>query len=525
MNELRTLLILELRSLYGVNQLLHTHDRKQRNRYRLLAGVWIFLILLTFVYVGSLVYGLCSLGMAEIVPAYLAMASSLLILVFGLFTAGNRIFGQRGYCLLSSMPLRAGSIVLSRFGTVYLEDLLLTLLIFLPGTAVFGFCQHPGAVFYLVAILGVLFLPAIPLVLSTLFGTLILALSSRMKHKAMAQTVLMVLFVVVTLSVSFILPGTQDSEISPEQLVNLAQTIGDVIGKAYPPALWLGNAAIYGDLTELGRFLLVSAASAAITVIIVTRNFHKILRRLMNSSAKHNYKLGAMASRGLRKALYIREARRYFSSGIYVTNTIIGPIMGTILAIGLCVAGLEPPEASLPPVLPVRQLIPYFFAGVFCTMTTTSVAVSMEGAQFETIKSLPVPTKDWLDSKILLNLSLMLPFALVSLLALALGLKPDPAQLVNLVTVPASIMLFSVVFGITVNLKFHSFDWEKEEAVVKQSFSAMAGGFSGLLLALVMGAASVALPLELTGTLFSLIVLDVTWRLYRKNNQVILTDL
>ena len=40
-------------------------------------------------------------------------------------------------------------------------------------------------------------------------------------------------------------------------------------------------------------------------------------------------------------ALYRREFKRYFASGIYVTNTIMGPVMGTLMAIALCFAGME----------------------------------------------------------------------------------------------------------------------------------------------------------------------------------------
>ena len=96
MRKVWPLLLLELRSLYGINRFRYTRDAKAKNRYRLLLATWMVLLAMVFGYIGSLVYGLCYLGLGEVVPGYLTMISSLLIAVFGLFTAGNRIFGQKG---------------------------------------------------------------------------------------------------------------------------------------------------------------------------------------------------------------------------------------------------------------------------------------------------------------------------------------------------------------------------------------------------------------------------------------------
>ncbi len=525
MNELGSLLALELGSLYGINQFRHTKDKKEKNRCRLLLAAYVILVLIVFFYVGGLVYGLCSLGLGSIVPAYLVVLSSLLILAFGLFTAGNRIFGQKGCDILVAMPIRTEMLVLSRFLSLYVEDLLLTLVIVVPGVGVYSYFVGPGFGFYLAAVMGMVLIPAIPLVISTLLGTLVLAISLRMKRKSLMQSVLMVLLVVGILVGSFGLGGMEDI-LTPEKLSQLAQAFGALFGKLYPPALWLGSAMAEGKVSGLLLFLLVSLAVMAAAVAVTSRSFHGILGRLRSFSARKDYALGELESRGLLKALYIREAKRYFSSSIYVTNTIIGPIMGAILAVGLAVTGVEPIQKALP--VDVTELVPYAFGVVFCMMTTTAVAISMEGRQFWVVKALPIPTKTLLDSKILLNLSLMLPFYVISLVALTVATRPAPLELLWLVLIPMAMLLFSVVFGISVNLKFHSFDWEKEETVVKQSLPAALGGFAGPLLGLLLGAVLLLLPAryaDLVKGLECLLVLGTTALMYRKNNEAVLRRL
>ncbi len=521
MNELRSLLLLELRSLYGINKALHTKDKKARNRYWLLGSVWALLFLMVFGYVGGLVFGLCSLGLGSIVPAYLITIASLLILVFGLFTAGHRIFGQRGYEILASLPVKSSAIVISRFLSLYVEDLILTMVILLPGTVVYGICLKPDIRFYLTAFLGSLFIPAIPLVISVLPGTLITALSARMKGRNMMQTLLTVAFTVVVLVWSFSL-NESNMIVDPEALKDLANTVSKLIGQIYPPAVWLGDALVQSDLLGLGLFIVGSVLVFGAAVFLVSKLFHNVLVRLASVSTQQNYQISTMESRSLMKALYIRELKRYFSSSIYVTNTIIGPIMALILSVAVCITGPEFLHTVAPGVN-ITALLPYLLATVLCMMTTTSVSISMEGRQFWVVKSLPIPAKALLDSKIALNLTLTVPCYVASVVTLAIGTGADALQLLWLLLIPGTIMVFSVVFGITVNLKLHSFDWQKEEYVVKQSLPAALGGFAGPLVSIVLGVVHHLLPWITTPMLVLLLILTAV--LYRTNNRTNLSNL
>ncbi len=513
MKEFLTLCALELRSFYGINKFRHTKDKKEKNRFRLLAVAIVYLILLAVGYVGALVFGLCSAGLGSIVIPYLTVLASMLVLAFGIFKAGHMIFGSKGYDILASMPIRPRSIVLSRFVAMYIEDAFLTTVIFLPGTAVYAFLQSPGALFYLTVTVGALFIPAIPLVISTLIGTLITAISSRMKRKSLVQIVLSVALIVGALISSFSFP-----EVDPEKLAEIAENIGEMLVKVYPPAGWLAD-----GLLGMALFAAVSVAFMAVCIFVTSKIFAGVMRGLATVSAKHDYKISALESRGVLKALYIREFKRYFSSSIYVTNTIVGPIIGTIASGAICFVGMETVTASIP--FEIGRLIPFAIAGIFCMMTTSSISISMEGKQIWAVKSLPIPAKTWLDSKILLNLSLMLPFYIISEVFLIIALRPYVIELLWLILIPALLMLFSTVFGITVNLKIHSFDWEKEEQIVKQSASAALGGFAGFFLAAVLGAAVFIIPFSYTEIAVCVLLTIGTWVLYCNNNKAKIEEL
>ncbi len=516
-NEIRLLTMLELRGLYGLNHFRHTHDKKARRNYLLLSLVWLLLVLMIAFYVGLMVYGLHFIKLSRIAPAYLMVIASLIVFAFGLFKAGSTMFSRTGYDIMCALPVRTSSIVASRFLVMYAQDLALTLVVILPGMAVFGWLVRPAWGFYAQALLGSLFIPALPLAAATALGALVTAISSRMKHKSIMQTIGTLLVVLVILLGSSGL-GWVAEDITPLMIFRLADTVAMILGRLYPPCAWFASGWL-----NLVWLALASAAAAAAMIGIITTFFHAICRKLFATSAAHDYQMEKLQSRGVLMALYRREVKRYFTSTIYVTNTIVGPIMALILCGALYFAGLETVFDFLP--AKATALIPFVVAAVFTMMNTTSVSLSMEGKHLWIVQTLPVPVKMLWDAKILLNLSLMAPFYALSEVFLTLALKPTLLEALWLVLIPAAVILFSVVSGISANLKTHRFDWEKEEAIVKQSASAAIGGFSGVLCSLVFGVITFFVPSPFTQPAACALILAITWLLYQSNNRAQLQNL
>lgn len=524
MHEVCTLLMMELRSFFGVNRFFHTKDAKEKRRFRMLAIAWFFIIIIGLVYDAGLAWLLCYFGLGASVPGLLTMLSSAIILFFGIFKSGHRIFGSKGYDLLVSLPVHPRSIVISRFLSLYFAELMLSAGVFLPATVVYGLYAAPAPLFYGFTFLIMLIVPAIPLILSTVIGTAIAATTARIKRKSLTQTALMILFTIAMLLISFN-SGKIAESIDDEQLMGLASAV-EGIAAAYPPALWVNQALADLQLLPLLLFSAVSAAVLALGIWASCRAFPRIMRRMSATVASHHYKLGLLGQRGLLRALYQREAKRYFASPIYVTNTIIGPAMAVILSVALCVSDWK----SIADVLPidVTNLVPVLLSAVLCMMPCAATSISMEGKQIWIVKSLPIPEKTWLDSKLLLNLSLLAPFYIACVIILAIGLQASFVAILWLLLLPACIMIFSVVLALAANLRFHSFTWEKEEIVVKQSLPAALGGFAPFLLCILLAVAlalTPALYINLVKGGICLVLLALAFLLYRKNCRTKLTQL
>ena len=472
-NQVIRLSRLQLANLFGINELRYTRDKAKKARYIGLAVVWAMLLLMIVGYVGGFSYGMVFLGMPEIIPLYLYAVASLLILIFSFFKAGSVIFSMKGYEMLVSLPVSKAAIVISRFGSMYVTNALLGLLIMVPGMAVYGYFARPAVWFYVVFLLVSLFLPLLPLTISSILGAGITAISSRVKRKSLVETVLMLVVIVGIMAFSMFATEKEDMLQDVDFLKNMAGMLSSQIGGIYPPALWFADA-LAGEPMALCLLFGVPTVVFVGFILILQRYFQAICTAINAVTAKNDYKMTSLRVSGQVTALWKRELKRYFSSSVYVTNTIVGYVLAMIFAVGICMMGVEQLEtfltvSNLEPIL--ARHMPY---GLACLITMTSItgcSISLEGNTFWQIQTLPVKARQVYDSKILMNLTVAAPFYLVSVIALGMTVSLRFLEWFWLFTIPAAYLLFACVLGITVNLAFPVFNWESEVRVVKQSMT------------------------------------------------------
>lgn len=527
LKQLKTLTKLELCNIYNLNVFRFSTDIKAKHKAKIMLVLWGILILMFLNYTGGLSYGLIHLGLTEIIPAYLITLSSLLIFFFGIFKAGNVIFRKNGFDILCSLPVTQTAIVASRFLRMYVENLMITLIVMIPGFAVYGWFVKPNVSFYLLGAFGILLVPLIPIAGAVLIGAVIIGISSRMKHKSLAASALSIILVFIIMLGSS-QSASLEGNISPQMLKELSAFVFALLEKLYPPAIWLGNAIVQGDYILCLICSVIFLAIFAIVIVLVAVNFYSICRRLYGTSAKHNYEVKALTQNSVLLSLCKREFKRYFSSSVYVTNTILGPLMGTILSGALLFVDAQFITNTLPIPIDVNTILPFVLAGVFCIMTTTSTSISMEGNNWWIVKSLPLTTKSILDGKILMNLLLILPFYILSEILLMFALKPGILDFLWFLLIPTVIILFSCVYGITINLAFPVLNWDSEVTVVKQSASSMLGGLGGLVLAIICTIIVILTPkayMNIVKLVLCIIVFVITAYLYHKNSTKNLQEL
>ena len=491
LKDVLTLSRLQLCNLFGLNEIIHTRDKGKKIRYWSLSIVWLLLIAMVVIYVGGMVYGLHLLGVGRIAPMYLYTVVSLVLFVLSFFKAGSLLFSMKFYDVLISLPVSRHAILISRFLSMYVTNLLLGFFVMLPGVIIHGYFMKPGISFYLIHLLVILFTPLLPLTISSIIGAVIKAISSRMRHKKLIEAALTILLVIVLFVGSMAFSGEAET-MDLTMLLHLVSTLTELLGSIYTPALWF-NEALRGNIPSLFLVIGIPTLLFALFIAILAPRFQDICAGLNASHAKHNYKLEHLQADSILISLWKREGKLYFSSSLYVTNTIVGYVLAVLMTVGIAVAGLDSLTDTLeiPQLVPVVvQYLPFILALPLCMTGSSSCAISMEGKTFWQLQVLPIPVKDIYLSKILWNLTLALPFYLVSAVLLLISVHPTGLTAVHYLLLPLVYLMFTAVLGLAANLWFPLLNWETEARVVKQSAAvlvSMLGSILSILLPAVLG--------------------------------------
>lgn len=471
--QIKYLTQLLLCNFWGINELRYGKDKSKKGRFILTASGIGLLVVMYMAYIGAMAYAYINMGLQDIMPGCMLTLVSMLILFFTIYKAGNIIFQMKSYDMLISMPVSTSAIIVSRFLTMYVNNLFLCFVTFLPITIVYAFSLTPGVSFYVMLILTVFLAPLFPMILATAVSVLVLAVSARTKHKTIVNIVLSMILVVVLVIAPMFCNDMSDVELE-EMMMNMSVVVADQINRIYPIAAVFTNALIRKSFGWFFVFAGISLGSFMLFVWLVQWKFVKICSWLKVNEARRSYSIHGIRQNSMMKALLEREVRHYFSSSVYVLNTMIGYVMMVIVAASLLIFGTEQVDKLLG-IPGLFSKLGVFIIAIAGTITsTTSSSISLEGKNYWNLQILPVSGKNILDSKILLNLVIALPFYLVTEICMILSCHDDLIQCIWYILIPIVYIVFSSVVGITMNLKFPVMNWENETAVVKQSMAVFA---------------------------------------------------
>lgn len=497
MQQVLTLSRVQLKNLFGINEMRHTKDKKKKTTFALLAVAYVIIILMVVGYIGSMAFALHYLEFGEIVPMYLYTILSLVMLILSFFKAGSVLFSMKSYDIMVSLPVTKSAILISRFVTMYVTNLLFSLIVMLPGLAVHIYFAKPGIAFYIISLPVILFAPLLPLTISSILGALIKGISSRMKRKNLVE-VFLTMALVIAFMVGGISMGEEAESMDIEAVKVLLSAVTKELGSIFPPALWYHNA-LQGNVLELFLLLFAPALIFFAFVWVLSKKFQEICTGLNATYAKHNYKLQTLKAEHVLMSLFKKEMKLYFSSSLYVTNTIIGYLLALLLAAAVAVLGIEPLTEYLgaPGYAPlVRQILPFVLSLPLCMTSASACSISMEGNTFWQLQVLPIKARDIYVGKILWNLVLAAPFYAVSVLLLLIGAKPDLMTALHYILFPLVGLLFTTILGLACNLRFPVLNWDNEAQVVKQGAAVLVSMLVGMISILAPAGLAVGLQLN-----------------------------
>ncbi len=452
----------------------------------LIAIFAVYVIACMFFFFGLITAQLCTpLIEAGLDTAYfvlIGLMAFMLMFLGSVFLTEKQLYEANDNELLLSMPIPPAYVVLTRIASVFLINVMYGSFTLVPAAAVYFMQKGFDPLVLLFMIPSGLLLSVLSLSVSAAGGWLLALLGSSLKRKKLFSTVFMLTFFFTVMGFYFNLQKIL------AKLVAEGAALSDALRKVFPPLFFFGKSVAESDFLS---FLLLAAASlvpAALITGMIARSFINIATKNKGSAGKYIYKERRLSAASPKNALLVKEAKRFFTSVIYLMNAGLGSIFMIIFAIAVAFKGpsiivslmqsvTNNAAVALP--FPLESLLPAIIGAAvsFCTSAnnTACCSLSLEGKNFPLLKSMPLSYYDIIIPKIAFNfLWGFIPITLVSAASFfRLGLTLADFFLILLGGLV--FQLFTAVWGMLCNIFFPKFDWINEVTVIKQSAASLFG--------------------------------------------------
>ena len=432
-------------------------------------GIIVLLIYLIFCFMytfkinlNTIFETLKSLNLTSYFLSVIVFLASLFSFCMTFFLAKNILFQNKDNDLLLTLPLKKELIISTRLTYLYLYNLVLTLLCLIPGLYIYITNIGISLNLVIISVILVFFTPIIPTLLASVFGYLIAFLTNKFSKSNLFEYIFNLLFI----GMYFLVLFNNNSF-----LVNiiLNKNIKYIL---FP--LYLINKSLINPL-YIVIYIIFNLLILYLFIKLFKNIYFKLIINVNKVITKNNYNINSNKNsyNNKNKSLLKKEIRNYFSSFVYVFNTLIGPFLLILFTIYLIFDNKI--ITSIGKDIDIRIYIYLIITFVICLTNITCCSISMEKQNFYMLKTLPLSEKEILNSKLKLNILLVLPSVIFFLIVIYLKgyIKFYDAYL--LLFYSCFLNLFVSMYGLIVNLKFPMFDALNDQIIVKRSTSVLIG--------------------------------------------------
>ena len=473
-------------------------------------GVFCWLFGQVFALLAKPLYGA---GCGWLYFIYVFIVAFAVMFIFSVFAAKNRLYEAKDNDLLLSMPIPPSVILASRMLLLFAMNVVFGLLIFAP--AMYRWYElvpfELGS--FVCTVAEFLGLCLFSLSVSALFGWLLSLVSTRMRKKALVETLISFVFLA-----GYFYVYSQLNKIIADLIANNTQIAASVSGVA--PLYWIGAGAA-GKLLPFVLGMLVLLVPFAVVYIILSRTFIKTATT-KRGAAKIKYEAKEQKVSSRSSALLGKEAARFFSSSTCIVNNGLGVVMIVVGAVAVLIYGDRLRQfmnmLTMPTDLAVclGTVAAAMMAGI---VVPTSSSVSLEGKSIWIIQSMPVDPAQVLLSKLKLSLIMFLPPVVFFMLALVLVFGAAAAVAVPALLLSVAIVVVMAEIGLIANVNHPLLNWTSETQAVKNSVSIIISMIIDMVIVFTVGIGgyimlSHDMSVETTLTVFAVVMLVAARVLY-----------
>lgn len=389
-------------------------------------------------------------------------AATMLTLILSLTKMQGTIFNTNDFEFLESLPLSKRCVVGAKIFSTFLYNAFEDLCILLPGIVMYYVRSNDLYASIMLFISG-LFICLIPLLVSSLIGSLIAIITKNLKNKTLFTTIIYFVFIIVVFVFSFTMNNSSVIEASR-------------IATFLPQLYLVINALEPAGFINLIYFILINLGCFGLVILLISKLYRKINLMHNKSSDTSDYvKENKKENLSVAKTLEKKEIKMILGNSNWLINSFVGPVFFLIIGIVTLFMNYAP-EETVQVQGEIRGVMGGIVAGMSIMMNTTSTstvaAYSLENKNFEFLLSYPIDPKEYIKAKIkaAIKINFIMNIVTTSIVVLIHSLvrRFDIWFVLQVMIIPHFAYVFMALIGTLCGLRWPKLDYDNDMQVIKQ---------------------------------------------------------
>lgn len=434
----------------------------------------------------------------------------IMVMLFGVTGVLSNTYFSKDNEFLSSLPVRPQTIFSVKLTVIYLNELALCTVFMLPAIISYAAgCVNAGAsfpmYFYFMIPVVLITTPVIPLAIVSVLSFPLIRIVAYFKNKSVTTLILNILLFVAFFAV-YVLLADRIGRFVDGSVTALPPAMATMIN-GFDKAVFFNRyfaLALTGTRFFVNALIYIATVAGAVGVTVMLSAL--LYKKSMTAGEEETRKKSKSPERtakpvsGLKKALFVREAKCLFRNQSFAFNSIMGSIITPVIVIVMNVINTGVPALSggVSSNFVNAGMTLFYCLMLLCgTNYTAALAFSREGGAFYVLRYLPVKLKDVLKAKT--ALANAVSFTGIVLMTIT-GLAVSRGDVVNVLPTAAVLVIYAYAFNVLCiyrDLKKPNISWTSPYEVIKRNIYPLVPMFYAMGLGMVyMFAAQIIVKYE-----------------------------
>lgn len=506
MNMYFTLLKAQLNNRFGFTAF-KSNFKYNKKAFRKQLGMFA-VVLLSMVYLigfySFLLYKLFEVtkeaGMQEIILVGTILASMVMILFLGLMFILGFLFFAKDSQFLATLPAKPSTVFATKFTQVYLNEFVVSLAFLVPAVVIYGSGMGMGVLYYIKAVLVIIFVPAIPLLISALLSMVLMGFVSKTRRRDAVLVVgSILLLVLIVVGENLLISQIPENGDTQYLLAVLSSQTGliNFLGRGFPPSAWATLALVkenMSGLTSLLGFIGLSGGLIALTMPIAGKIYYNGALSHLETAKKNRKSKTSLGKSSPTKAIFFREWRTILRSPIYAMNSLAGIFMGLIIMLMPLFGGMNDPDLQFFMDLITSEyslIVLLGLAGLMVLVGSVNPAaattISREGSAYWISKIIPVDYKKQISAKFWFGYSIAGICAVTVAIGSLIGFNLSVPIVLGSLAVSLLALISLTAISVIIDLMRPKFDWSSETEAIKQNMNVVGAMLIGAVIVVAYG--------------------------------------